>query len=153
MSNRANDQQTRSPHSTVMRRLTVTLGAVGMVGVMATGSVAAAMPTTLIPRKVVKVADRPPFGKMLTTRLGASLYLAPASGCTGGCLTAWPPLYIHKGYTPTGTPGLGTVTVVVGGITKLQVTYHGRPLNTFVGDSGTSVTGNGVDGFSVAVVS
>jgi len=153
MSNRANELQTRSPHSTVMRRLTVTLGAVGMVGVMATGSVGAAVPASPVPQKVVKIADRPPFGNMLTTRLGASLYLAPSTGCTGGCLTAWPPLYIHKGKTPKGTPGLGTVTVVVGGVTKLQVTYHGRPLNTFIGDSGTSVTGNGVAGFSVAVVS
>jgi len=153
MSNRANDLQTRSPHSTVMRRLTLTLGVVGMVGVMATGSVAAATSATLMPRKVVKVADRPPFGNMLTTRSGASLYLAPATGCTGACLTAWPPLYIRKGFAPRGTPGLGTVTVTVGGVMKRQVTYHGIPLNTFIGDSGTSVTGNGVDGFSVAVVS
>jgi len=153
MTNRVNDLQTRSRHSTVMRRLTVTLGAVGMVGVMATGSVAAAMPATLVPQRIVKVADRPPFGNMLTTRLGASLYLAPTTGCTGGCLTAWPPLYIHKGRAPRGTPGLGTVKVMVGGVTKIQVTYHGRPLNTFVGDSGTSVTGNGVNGFTVAAVS
>ncbi len=153
MTNRVNDLQTRSRHSTVMRRLTMTLGAVGMVGVMATGSVAAAIPATLVPQRIVKVADRPPFGNMLTTRLGASLYLAPTTGCTGGCLTAWPPLYIHKGRAPRGTPGLGTVKVMVGGVTKIQVTYHGRPLNTFIGDSGTSVTGNGVDGFTVAVVS
>jgi len=153
MSTRANDLQTRSPQSTVGRRLTTTLGAAGMVGIMATGSVAAAVPVSLVPQKVVKIADRPPFGRMLTTLTGASLYLAPTTGCTGGCLTAWPPLYIHKGKTPRGTPGLGTVTVKVGGVTKLQVTYHGRPLNTFIGDSGTSVTGNGVAGFTVAVVS
>jgi predicted lipoprotein with Yx(FWY)xxD motif len=153
MTNRVNDPQPRLRHSTVMRRLTMTLGAVGMVGVMATGSVAAAMPATLVPQRIVKVADRPPFGNMLTTRLGASLYLAPTTGCTGGCLTAWPPLYIHKGRAPRGTPGLGTVKVMVEGVTKIQVTYHGRPLNTFIGDSGTSVTGNGVDGFTVAVVS
>ena len=152
MSNRANDPQTRSPHSNVVRRLTMTLGAAGMVGVMAAGSAAAAVPAAPVPQKIVKVADRPPFGNMLTTKAGASLYLAPTTGCTGGCLVAWPPLYIHKGKTPKGTPGLGTVTVVVGGVTKLQVTYHGRPLNTFIGDSGTSVTGNGVDGFTVAVV-
>ena len=153
MTNRVNDLQARSRHSTVIRGLAVTLGAVGMVGVMATGSVAVAMPATLVPQRIVKVADRPPFGNMLTTRLGASLYLAPTTGCTGGCLTAWPPLYIHQGRAPRGTPGLGTVKVMVGGVTKIQVTYHGRPLNTFIGDSGTSVTGNGVDGFTVAVVS
>jgi hypothetical protein len=33
---------------------------------------------------------------------------------------------------------------------RLQVTYRGRRLYTFVSDSGHSVTGNGVEGFVVA---
>jgi len=103
-------------------------------------------------KKVVQVVNRSPFGNMLATVKGASLYTPPSTGCAGGCLSVWPPLYVKKNTTPTGAVGLGTVSVMVGKKDKFQVTYNGRPLYTFTGDSGTSVNGNGVGGFSVATV-
>jgi len=41
---------------------------------------------------------------------------------------------------------------VWGALGRLQVTYHKMRLYTFINDSGTSVTGNGVAGFKVAKV-
>ncbi len=76
-------------------------------------------------------------------------------GCTGSCLTVWPPLYVAKGKTPTGVgvAGLGTASVMVGKKTTFQVTYMGKAIYTFVDDSGTSADGNGVGGFMLATVS
>jgi predicted lipoprotein with Yx(FWY)xxD motif len=89
---------------------------------------------------------------MLATVKGASLYTAPATGCTGECLHIWPPLYVATGKIPTGVSGLGTVSITVGRYTHLQVTYNGNPLYKFKGDSGTSVNGNGVGGFMAATI-
>ena len=98
---------------------------------------------------VVQVATRAPFGKILTTVSGLSLYINPA-GCNAACRTIWPPLLMPSGKTvPKGAACLGTKKLG----TKLQVTYKGNRLYTFVQDSGTSVNGNGVAGFKVAKVS
>jgi predicted lipoprotein with Yx(FWY)xxD motif len=128
------------------------------VAVVALGSavlsapLASAQTTKMKDKTVVEVVNRSPYGDMLATVKGASLYTPPASGCSGGCLKVWPPLYVKKNTTPTGTSGLGTVEVVVGKKDKFQVTYNGKSLYTFTGDSGSSVNGNGVGGFSVATV-
>jgi predicted lipoprotein with Yx(FWY)xxD motif len=119
----------------------------------ATAGIAAAQVRPASPRStaaiVVHVATRAPFGKMLTTDSGLSLYINPA-GCSASCLTIWPPLFMPKGKTvPKGETCLGTVKVG----TKLQVTYKGQKLYSFTGDSGTSVNGNGLAGFTVAKVS
>ena len=99
---------------------------------------------------MVKVVDRAPYGKMLATVGGASLYTT-ASSCTGGCLQVWPPLLMAKGKTmPTGVADLTTVKVTIGTSHDLQVAYKGKRLYTFVSDSGSSVRGNGVGGFKVA---
>ena len=101
---------------------------------------------------VAKVVTRAPYGKMLATEKGASLYTT-ASSCSGGCLGIWPPLLMAKGKTtPTGVSGLSTVKVTIGSAHDLQVTYKGKRLYTFVSDHGTSVNGNGVGGFKVAKV-
>jgi hypothetical protein len=56
-----------------------------------------------------------------------------------------------KGKTmPKGVRCLGTAKF--GRHHQLQVTYHGKRLYTFTGDSGHSVNGNGVAGFKVAKV-
>jgi predicted lipoprotein with Yx(FWY)xxD motif len=109
------------------------------------------------PKVAVKVVFRVPEGKttaikMLATPAGASLYIAPTTGCTGGCLTVWPPLQIGAAKTPTGVKGLGTTTVMINGKTRRQVTYLGKPLYTFEDDSGHSLDGNGVGGFMAAKV-
>jgi predicted lipoprotein with Yx(FWY)xxD motif len=99
---------------------------------------------------VVKVATRGSFGRILTTVGGRSLYKHPNGPCTGQCLAIWPPLLMPRGKTvPKGIAGLRTVLLASG---RRQVTYRHRRLYTFVNDTGTSVTGNGVAGFLVAKV-
>ena len=97
---------------------------------------------------VVKIsASRGGFKNVLTNDAGRTLYTA--SSCTGSCLGAWPPLLMPKGKTipkgPKGLAGLGTAKMG----SHLQVTYKKHRLYTFSGDSGSSVTGNGVAGFTV----
>jgi predicted lipoprotein with Yx(FWY)xxD motif len=98
---------------------------------------------------VVQEAFRTGFGKILVTAgTGRSLYTNP-SGCNSGCRSIWPPLLMPKGTSiPKGAPCLGTAPLG----SRLQVTYHKLRLYTFTGDSGHSVNGNGVAGFSVAKV-
>jgi predicted lipoprotein with Yx(FWY)xxD motif len=98
---------------------------------------------------IVKVAKRKPYGKILTTAKMLTLYIQQTGTCTGSCLTIWPPLLMPSGQTvPTGTTGLGTVSMSEG----LQVTYHSMPLYTFYTDSKKSVNGEGQGGFVVAQV-
>lgn len=98
---------------------------------------------------VVEEVNRAPFGNMLATTGGMSLYILPTGSCTAGCLVIWPPLLMPTGTTkPLGIKGLGTAKF---GQSR-QVTYHKHRLYTFVSDSGSSVSGNGIDGFAVATV-
>jgi predicted lipoprotein with Yx(FWY)xxD motif len=90
-----------------------------------------------------------PSGMALYTHAGDS---ATSSTCSGGCATAWPPL------AATGQPTAGAgVTGPLGTLTRadgtMQVTYDGLPLYYWQGDTKAGdVTGNGVNGFSVATV-
>jgi predicted lipoprotein with Yx(FWY)xxD motif len=97
------------------------------------------------------------FGTVLTGPNGRTLYThagdtATSSTCTGGCATAWPPL------ATTGQPTAGAgVTGQLGTEARAdgttQVTYDGLPLYYWQGDTKAGdVTGNGVEGFSVATV-
>lgn len=120
-------------------------GSLTAVGV----SAAQAQPYPTRRATVVKVVTRHPFGKMLATTHGRSLYILPSGSCTGSCLSVWPPLVMPRGKTiPLGTRCLGTARRGH----RLQVTYRHKRLYLFSGDSGTSVTGNNVGGFKVAKV-
>ncbi|HEY2641564.1 MAG TPA: hypothetical protein VGI66_16975 [Streptosporangiaceae bacterium] len=101
---------------------------------------------------VVKKATRHHFGRIIVTVRGRALYyLTPHHSCTGQCLSVWPRLVMPAGKTiPKGAPCLGTKAF--GTHHRLQVTYHKQRLYTFVSDSGTSVTGDGIAGFKVAKV-
>jgi len=102
---------------------------------------------------VVKERRRRHFGKILVTVHGKALYYLPHGSCTtaSGCLAIWPRLVMPAGKTvPKGANCLGTARF--GSHHRLQVTYRKHRLYTFVDDTGTSVTGNGVDGFKVAKV-
>jgi len=59
------------------------------------------------------------------------------SACVGGCIATWPPLTVPAGTVPTAaspvTGQLGTITRTDGKGT--QVTYHGRPLYFYSGDT------------------
>jgi predicted lipoprotein with Yx(FWY)xxD motif len=136
-----------------MRLARVAAGVVALGAVTAAVPLASAQATTSKSEAVVKVVTRKPFGKMLATLKGMSLYTTGAS-CTGQCLKVWPPLLMASGKTmPTGTTGLSTAKLTVGTKHELQVTYKGKRLYTFESDSGSSVNGNNVGGFKVAKVS
>jgi len=99
------------------------------------------------------------LGPVLTSASGLTLYVhagdtPTSSTCTGGCATAWPPLTVATGATATagtGVPGkLGTLVRADG---TTQVTYNGMPLYGWKDDTKPGdVTGQGVNGFSVAKV-
>lgn len=127
--------------------VTVALGS--LTAMSADLSAAQAAPAKTNTAVVVKVVTRAPFGKMLATVRGRSLYIKPRGGCTGTCLSIWPPLLMPKGTTvPRGVRCLKTARFG----RRLQVTYRGKRLYLFSGDSGTSVNGNNVGGFKVAKV-
>lgn len=52
--------------------------------------------------------------------------------CTGGCLGTWKPLVVARGVKPKGPVKLGTIRRPDG---KTQVTFKGRPLYSFNGDT------------------
>ena len=101
---------------------------------------------------MVKVRTRPHIGRMLVTAgAGMALYILPHASCNADCLTVWPRLVLPRGKTiAAGASCLGTKPF--GAHHRLQVTYHGKRLHTFVQDSGTAVTGDGVAGFKAARV-
>jgi predicted lipoprotein with Yx(FWY)xxD motif len=94
------------------------------------------------------------LGKILTDGRGFTVYAFDAdkgtkSACTGACATAWPPV------PATGTTphvGAGVTQSLVGQATRAdgsrQLTYNGRPLYLFQGDSAAGDTnGDGSTAF------
>jgi predicted lipoprotein with Yx(FWY)xxD motif len=83
-------------------------------------------------------AFSPALGKkVLTNPRGRTLYslsveLHGRFICVGSCLKLWHPLVVRRGVKPTGPVKLGTTRRPDG---RLQVTYKGRPLYSFSGDS------------------
>jgi predicted lipoprotein with Yx(FWY)xxD motif len=116
--------------------------------VVAVGTAGAA--TSRVAKSVtVKTAKTAKFGKILVS--GKTVYTLKPSGmaCTATCLKVWPELVLPAGVTKaTAGPGvsaskLGTVTRA-GGIR--QVTYSGKPLYWFSGDTAAGqVHGNVTD--------
>jgi predicted lipoprotein with Yx(FWY)xxD motif len=89
-------------------------------------------------KSVAKEGTVASLGKtVLTNNAGRTLYSLSVEKhgnfiCTGGCLATWKPLVVTAGTKPTGPATLGTVKRPDG---RTQVTYKGRPLYTFKGDS------------------
>jgi|SRR5436305_6114470 len=89
-------------------------------------------------KRVAAEAKNPTLGKtVLTTTKGRTLYSLSVEKngkfiCTASCLSVWHPLMVPTGVRPTGPVKLGTVERPEGGT---QVTYKGRPLYRFGGDS------------------
>jgi predicted lipoprotein with Yx(FWY)xxD motif len=69
-----------------------------------------------------------------------------SSSCTGDCASAWPPLTLPMGETPTAAPGVtGELGTIMRSDGTHQVTYNDAPLYYYVGDTGLyDVTGDGV---------
>jgi predicted lipoprotein with Yx(FWY)xxD motif len=87
-------------------------------------------------------------GMVLANAQGKTIYwfaidTATMSNCNGSCATFWPPV-LGKAVAASGTSlmhGFGTITRTDG---KVQATYNGHPLYTFVSDSATGqINGNG----------
>ncbi len=99
-------------------------------------------------KRVAKQASSTTLGKtILTTTRGRTLYSLSAETngrfiCTASCLTAWRPLTVPADVNPTGPVRLGTIERPDG---RLQVTFKGRPLYSFSGDSKAGdVNGEGI---------
>lgn len=89
-------------------------------------------------KRVVEQAANETLGRtILTTKSGHTLYSLSVETngmftCTGSCISVWHPLAVARGVKPTGPVKLGIVKRPEG---KLQVTYKGKPLYSFGGDS------------------
>lgn len=89
-------------------------------------------------KRVAAEAENATLGKtVLTTTKGRTLYSLSAEKhgkfiCAASCLSVWHPLLVPSGVHPTGPVKLGTIVRPEGGT---QVTYKGKPLYRFGGDS------------------
>ncbi len=89
-------------------------------------------------RAVAKEAPVASLGpNALTNTKGRTLYSLSAETngrfiCVGACLSTWHPLLVAAGVKPTGPAKLGTIERPDG---RTQVTFKGRPLYSFAGDS------------------
>jgi predicted lipoprotein with Yx(FWY)xxD motif len=99
-------------------------------------------------KRVAKRAENATLGRtILTTTRGRTLYsLSAETGgrfiCTGACLSTWHPLVVAAGVKPTGPAKLGTIERPEG---RTQVTFKGRPLYSFAGDTKAGdVKGEGI---------
>lgn len=99
-------------------------------------------------KTVAKQAQNATLGKtILTTTKGRALYSLSAETngkfiCTGSCLSIWRPLLVPENVKPKGPVKLGKIERPDG---KTQVTYKGRPLYSFTGDSKAGeVNGEGI---------
>ncbi len=99
-------------------------------------------------KPVAKQAENATLGRtILTTTRGHTLYSLSAETngwfiCAGTCLSSWHPLLVPAAVKPTGPVKLGTVKRPDG---RTQVTFKGRPLYSFAGDTKTGdVNGEGI---------
>lgn len=106
--------------------------------------------------QLVKVASDSKFGQILETAGGMPLYTydkdtTGKSNCTGGCLSEWPVLASTGSSAPSVAGASGAFSLVKRDDGTMQVAYNGMPLYTFVNDKSGDVTGDGQDGFHVAM--
>lgn len=108
--------------------------ALSLLIVLGAPQVLAARPS----KRVAAEAENATLGKtVLTTTKGRTLYSLSVEKngkfiCTASCLSVWHPLMVPPGVRPTGPVKLGTIERPEGGT---QVTYKGRPLYRFGGDT------------------
>jgi predicted lipoprotein with Yx(FWY)xxD motif len=142
-----------------MRRIIFTLAAATVLAACgaAGGTGSTSAPATSAPAAsgTTVTTGTTSLGTVLTNAQGFTLYYflpeknSTLGACTGGCLTAWPPL-VATG-TPTAssaaTGTLATVSVMVNGAAENEVTYNGWPLHTYVSDTMPGQTnGQGIEG-------
>src|SRR5581483_893220 len=132
-----------------MHRSLIVLVAFGALALAASASGQAAHSSGA----TVVMTKKTSLGTILVTGSGRTLYLDVSDkpghpACTGGCLSAWPPLKASGTLKAEGAAkaaDLGTIKIA-GGIK--QVTYKGHPLYTFTSDTKSGqTTGEGQNGF------
>jgi predicted lipoprotein with Yx(FWY)xxD motif len=99
-------------------------------------------------KPVARQAENATLGKtILISVRGRTLYSLSAETkgrfiCTGACASTWRPLVVPAGVKPTSPVKLGTIERPDG---RTQVTFKGRPLYSFSGDSKAGdVNGEGI---------
>lgn len=124
--------------TSVSRPMTNRIPAVALAVMLVALLIPAAASAQRSSKTVAKKADNPTLGKtVLTTTNGRTLYSLSAETkgrfiCTGSCLSIWHPLVVKAGVKPIGPVKLGTIERPDG---RTQVTYKGRPLYSFGGDT------------------
>jgi predicted lipoprotein with Yx(FWY)xxD motif len=136
--------QQATPPSHLRSAIRVTLLAAVIAALLAPAGARAGQASKLVARQ----AQNATLGRtVLTTTKGLTLYIlsAETSGrfiCTRSCLSNWHPLLVRAGVKPKGPVKLGTMKRPEG---KIQVTFKGRPLYRFSGDSKAGdVSGEGI---------
>jgi predicted lipoprotein with Yx(FWY)xxD motif len=117
-----------------------------------TGAPAATTTTAASAAPATVLTGNTGIGTVLVNSAGHTLYhfdkdTAAMFGCTGGCLTAWPPLTVSGGAPVAGTGVSGTLNVRARPDGTQQVTWNGLPLYTFAADAAPGQTkGDGLAG-------
>jgi predicted lipoprotein with Yx(FWY)xxD motif len=146
MGQKMRHQKTR--HSIpVGRTVAAAFAAAGLAtSAVAVGTAGTAGASVMATKVTVSTANNAKLGKILVS--GKTLYtLSTGNGaCDSACLAFWPALMLPKG-TTKATAGSGVTASKLGTISRsggaLQVTYNGKALYYFEGDSGPGkVTGN-----------
>lgn len=109
---------------------------IAIVAILAAASLFSAFAMARTTKQVVKEAQAN-GNTVLTANNGHTLYTLSVEKhgnfiCKGSCLKTWFPLVVAAGVKPTGPVALGTVKRPDG---RRQVTFGGRPLYSFDGDS------------------
>lgn len=104
------------------------------------------------------VRSIPEIGVVLQAPNGLTLYRFTTEkngtiACTGDCATTWPPLLAESGKVPAASQDLaGSLGTVERPDGTMQVTFKGKPLYTFAGDSEPGqANGQGLGGVWFAV--
>lgn len=131
-------------HGRVARMAGATFAVVGLSSAVLLPGIAGASGKKV----TISIATNAKLGKILVS--GKTLYTLSTgnAACTAKCLTVWPEVLLPKGVTKA-TAGKGVNASKLGTIARsggtLQVTYGGKALYSFAGDSGAGqANGNNV---------
>jgi predicted lipoprotein with Yx(FWY)xxD motif len=143
------DQTTRHQMTNLggpVGRLALAAFAVGGLSAALVGVDSAGAATKATKAVVVSTAKNAKLGTILVS--GKTVYtLKPSkTACTAACMKVWPALVLPAGATKA-TAGSGVTASKLGTVTRSggihQVTYQGKPLYFFAGDTGAGqVNGN-----------